>query len=125
MRLGVDLVSVSRIQGVLDRHGRRFVDRILTPREQAGLAEDTRRLAGRFAAKEAVAKALGTGIGPLGVGFHDIEIEKDALGAPRVILSGAALARFEALGGKDLALSISHEKEMALAFCVLTREGGI
>lgn len=125
MRLGADLVSVSRTRGVLDRQGDRFLDRILTPKERAGLGQDPRRLAGRFAAKEAVAKALGTGIGPLGVGFHDIEIEKDSLGAPRVILSGAALARFEALGGKDLALSISHEEDMALAFCVLTQEGGI
>ena len=123
MRLGTDLVSVTRLAGLVDRHGQRFRDRILTQREQAICGQDVRRLAGRFAGKEAVSKALGTGIGRLGIGFRDIEIDCDPLGAPFVRLHGAARLRFEALGGQDLVISLSHEEEMALAFCVLTLQG--
>ncbi len=120
MRLGVDMVSVDRIARAADRHGGRFWDRILTGSERALCGQDIRRLAGRFAAKEAVSKALGTGIGRLGIGFHDIEIDSDALGAPLVKLHGAARRRFEALGGQELLISLSHEETMALAFCVMT-----
>ena len=84
---------------------------------------DVRRLAGRFAGKEAVSKALGTGIGRLGIGFRDIEIDCDSLGAPFVRLHGASRLRFDGLGGRYLLNSLSHEEEMALAFCVMTLEG--
>lgn len=120
MRLGVDLVTVDRIARVADRQGPRFWDRILTGPERALCGQDVRRLAGRFAAKEAVSKALGTGIGRLGIGFHDIEIIADDLGAPLVKLHGAARRRFEDLGGQELLISLSHEDTMALAFCVMT-----
>ncbi len=78
----VDIVSVKRITEVLEAQGERFLDRIFTPGERTICGSDSRRLAGRFAAKEAVAKALGTGIGREGIAFSDIEIGRDELGAP-------------------------------------------
>ena len=119
MRIGVDLVSVERFRKVLDRHGERLFARVFTERERTLCSGDTRRLAGRFASKEAVSKALGTGIGHLGISFQDIEIDADDMGAPIVLLHGAAKTRFSALGGMSVALSISHEDEYAVAFCVV------
>jgi holo-[acyl-carrier protein] synthase len=119
MRIGVDLVSVERFRKVLDRHGERLFARVFTERERILCSGDARRLAGRFASKEAVSKALGTGIGHLGISFQDIEIDADDMGAPIVLLHGAAKTRFSALGGMSVALSISHEDEYAVAFCVV------
>ncbi len=119
MRIGVDLVRVKRLENILERHRARFLDRVYTERERAICSGDIRRLAGRFASKEAVSKALGTGIGRSGITFQDIEIESDASGAPSVVLRKAARARFEALGGISISLSISHENDYAIAFCVL------
>ncbi|MGI6507384.1 MAG: holo-ACP synthase [Saccharofermentanales bacterium] len=119
MRVGVDLVSVTRFQKALDRHRERFLARIFTERERNLCSGDTRRLAGRFASKEAVSKALGTGIGRLGISFQDIEIDADEMGMPSVVLYGAAKARFSQLGCLSVALSISHENEYAVAFCVM------
>ena len=119
MRMGVDIISVKRIEQVLEGQGDRFLDRIFTREEQAICGSDVRRLAGRFAAKEAVAKALGTGIGRQGIAFSEIEVCRDDWGAPQVILRGAARKRFEALGGRLITLSLSHENDYALAFCVL------
>lgn len=119
MRVGVDLVSVERFRNVLSRHHERLSARVFTERERALCSGDARRYAGRFASKEAVSKALGTGIGRLGITFQDIEIDADELGAPFVVLHGAAKARFDALGGLSVALSISHEHDYAMAFCVV------
>lgn len=119
MRVGVDLISVGRFRKVLDIHGERFLARVFTEHERALCSGDARRLAGRFASKEAVSKALRTGIGPFGITFQDIEIDADKMGAPSVVLHGAAKARFSALGGISVALSISHEDEYAVAFCVV------
>lgn len=119
MRTGVDLISVRRLEGVMARHGDRFLDRIYTEDEQVICGGDARRLAGRYAAKEAVTKALGTGIGREGIAFRDIEILCGPYGAPRTVLHGAARTVFEGLGGQALSLSISHEHEYAVAFCVL------
>lgn len=125
MRVGVDIVSVKRITEVLETQGERFLDRIFTPGERTICGSDSRRLAGRFAAKEAVAKALGTGIGREGISFSDIEIGRDEWGAPLVELHGAASRRFDHLGGQGITLSLSHEHDYALAFCVLlTGEAG-
>lgn len=119
MRVGVDIVSVERVQKILDRHERRFLERVLTERERSICHDDVRRFAGRFAAKEAVSKALGTGIGRDGITFQDIEIISDDVGAPVVILKDAAMVRFTDLGGLSIALSISHENDFAIAFCVM------
>lgn len=119
--IGTDLVEISRLEAVVERQGDRFIQRILTPEEQdqyRALAHPTRYLAKRFAAKEAVAKALGTGIGR-GVSWQDILIQNDENGAPLAVLSGGALARMKHLGVERCHLSISDEQRYATAFVVL------
>jgi len=116
--IGTDIVDIERIQTVLERQGERFVQRILTSAEQA---EYQRRgapvkfLANRFAGKEAVAKALGTGIAD-GVTFQQIEILPGERGAPEVQLSGRAAE----IGKADqMLLSLTDERCSVVAFAVL------
>ncbi len=119
--VGTDILRIARIEETLERLGERFVQRILTPEECAEYATSGRPanlLAKRFAAKEAVAKALGTGIGR-GVSWQDIRIGHDANGAPTVALSGGALARAESRGGSRVALSLADETDCVVAFAVL------
>ena len=119
--VGTDILKVSRIEAVVDRQGDKFVRRILTPPEQAEYEASQiglRLLAKRFAAKEAVAKALGTGIGR-GVSWQDIRVDHDDNGAPLVELSGGALEAASRRGGDTVALSISDEAEYVVAFAVL------
>ncbi len=125
MRVGVDLVNVTRFRKVLERHRDRFLTRVFTERERDLCSGNTLRLAGRFASKEAVSKALGTGIGRLGITFQDVEIDVDNMGAPVVVLHRAAKARFSQLGGISVALSISHENEYAVAFCVMESDASV
>ena len=118
---GIDIIAVERIARLLERHGARALRHLLSPREQealAGISHPAPRVAGRFAAKEAVMKALGTGWAQ-GVHFTQIEILNEPSGAPRVYLSGAAAARCTALGGKRWHVSISHERDMAVAQAIL------
>jgi holo-[acyl-carrier protein] synthase len=120
--IGTDLLDQKRIAKVMDKHSERFSQRILTPEELVIWAQrdySVNYLAKRFAAKEAIAKALGTGIAK-GVGFQQISIHSDELGKPLVELSAAALDRLKALGGDDVMLSLSDEGEMILAFAVLS-----
>lgn len=122
--IGTDMVLVSRIEAVLGRQGDRFARRILTDAEwQRYIAhgQPARFLAKRFAAKEAILKALGTGLAQ-GMSWHCIQIDRDPLGAPKVVLSGAALSRMEAGGGGVMLLSLSDEREQALAFAVWSPE---
>lgn len=119
--IGTDLLDQRRIARLLEKTNERFSQRILTADELSLWAEKSHSvnfLAKRFAAKEAISKALGTGIAQ-GVGFQQMEISSDALGKPVVVLSGSALARAEVLGGKKVLLSLSDEGEMILAFAVL------
>ena len=121
--IGTDILKVARVGEVLSRVGERFVKRILTDveqREYADSGQPSRLLAKRFAAKEAIAKALGTGIGN-GVSWQDIQIEHDDKGAPLVRLSGGALQVAEARGGERVALSIADENEYVVAFAVLSQ----
>lgn len=113
---GVDLIEVERFSRTVERFGERFLARVFTPDERAAVAEDRLRLAARFAAKEAVAKALGTGIGA--IGWREIEIGQDERGRPTVRLHGAAQARAVGLGLTQLALSLSHTHAHAIAFVV-------
>lgn len=76
-------------------------------------------LAARFAGKEAIAKALGSGIGPHGIGWTDLEILRDTSGAPVVSLHGAARQLYDDLHGQSLSLSLSHDLDLAQAFCVM------
>lgn len=119
--LGTDILKVARIVEVVDRLGDRFVRRILTETEREEYAQSAlpnRLLAKRFAAKEAVAKALGTGIGR-GVSWQNIQIEHDGMGAPQVVLSGGALEVAAARGGSTLLLSLSDEEDYVVAFAAL------
>ena len=115
---GIDLVHIPRIRGLLERYGDRFLARVFTAREMGGRRRAAHELAARFAAKEAVAKALGVGVRVLagdGIGFHDVETVSDARGKPLVVLSGRAAARARELGLTDWAISLSHEREYAVA----------
>lgn len=120
--IGTDLLDQSRVEKVLSKQGERFSKRILTPEELLvwqGKERSVNFLAKRFAAKEAISKALGTGIAK-GIGFQQITISADGLGKPIVVLSGAALERAQELGGQEVSLSLSDEGEMILAFAVLS-----
>jgi holo-[acyl-carrier protein] synthase len=118
--IGTDLVLVSRIEAVLGRQGERFAQRILTPDELQRFrrhGQPARYLAKRYAAKEAILKALGTGLAK-GMSWQHMQIDNDAQGAPRVTLSGAALERLQLGGGGRMLLSLSDEREQALAFVI-------
>ncbi len=111
--LGVDIIRVSRIRETLERFGQRFALRVLTPAEAAYVRTNAERFAGRWAAKEAVSKVLGLGV--RGVGWRDIEVVRLPTGQPAVRLSGRARSRAEQLGMGRISLSITHEREYAVA----------
>jgi holo-[acyl-carrier protein] synthase len=120
--LGTDILRVARIDEVVGRLGDRFVRRILTVSERleyAASGQPNRLLAKRFAAKEAVAKALGTGIGR-GVSWQDIQIDHDENGAPLVKLTGGASEVAASRGASSVLLSLSDEQEYVVAFAALT-----
>ena len=114
MGIGIDIVDVRRIAALWERHPDRFVHRLLSDAEQAHLETLTViRLAGRWAAKEAVSKAMGSGF--TGFGLSDIEIFNTALGMPYVRLRPAAACVAAQRGIGSFLLTISHEREMAIA----------
>ena len=120
--IGLDLVEVARIRGALTRHGERFLGRIAGP-EEGRLSGPTgtghaEHVAGLFAAKEAVLKALGTGAAE-GLTFRDVIITKGPGGRPSVLLAGEARRRADALGVMRIHLSITHERGHAAAMAVL------
>jgi holo-[acyl-carrier protein] synthase len=121
--LGIDICKVDRIRNALAKHGRRFPKRVLTEAEDAYVRDRPENLAGRWAAKEAVSKVLGLGV--RGVGWKEIEIVRLPTGQPTVRLHDRALRRAEQLGMERIAVSISHEKEwaVAIAFGVRTQGG--
>ncbi len=114
---GIDLVEVARIAQIRTRHSDRFLTRVFTDAERA-YALDTRRaderLAARFAAKEAVMKALGTGLAD-GIRWTDVEVVRDDAGRPGVALHGRAAEIARARGISGWLLSLSHTREMAMA----------
>ncbi len=121
---GVDIVEVSRIADMLERHADRFRERVYTAAELAAADAKTTNnntrlihMAGRFAAKEAVMKALSTGWGQ-GVGFSDIEILAASTGAPTVTLHNAALTHAQSLGVRSWLISISHTSTHAIASAI-------
>ncbi len=116
LAVGIDLVEVVRIASALQRFGDRFLARVFTPAEILLTGRDPVRLAGRFAAKEACAKALGTGIGP--PGWHEIECLRDSVGKPWLCLSGAAAGLARDYGWVEAAISISTTRDHAIA-CVI------
>lgn len=122
---GVDLVEVARIARMLDEHGERFLARCFTQAEADYAASSARRvehLAARFAAKEAVLKALGTGL-VAGVSWTDIEVVRDDAGKPVLALTGQAARLAERLGARRWHLSLSHTSTHAIASAIATDEG--
>lgn len=115
---GIDAIEPARIAALSARWGERFLGRIFTPAERALCGDRPASLAARFAAKEAVAKALGTGIGV--VTWREIEILANARGKPILILRGAAAARATALGLHHWSVSLTHLRDLALAAVIAT-----
>ncbi len=118
--LGVDITEVNRIEAAIERRGRTFLERLFTPSEIAYCEKHRRRaerFAGRFAAKEAAMKALGTGWAR-GVRWVDIEVTREPSGKPTLKLSGAACAIATSLGVENIALTITHTGNTALALVI-------
>ena len=118
--VGVDIIEIERIEAVLRRHGQRFLKRVYTPAEQAYCRGRVPELAGRFAAKEAVSKALGTGL--RGIAWQEMEILGDERGKPLVRLHGRAKARADELGLAEFTVSLSHSRDYAVAFVMAAGE---
>lgn len=122
--IGTDLVEIARIAAALEKHGERFRRRVLTHTEREGaptfrdVAAEARWFAKRYAAKEAVAKALGTGIGGL-FSFQDVVIGREASGKPTLVFVGAGMALAASRGVQRAHVSLSDERAFALAFVVL------
>jgi holo-[acyl-carrier protein] synthase len=118
MRLatGIDLIEISRVEALRARYGARFLERVFTPQELADCAENDASLAARYAAKEAVSKALGTGIGA--VTWREIEIVRGPQREPILALHGAAAAQAAELGLTVWSISLTHTGDMAAAMVV-------
>ncbi len=115
---GVDMIEIARIERGIDRHGQRFLDRFFTEREQVYCNGRFDSFAGRFAVKEAVGKALGTGIGD--IRWVDVEIVNDERGRPELVLHGAARTLADKLGLAEWSISLSHTNTHAIGFVVAT-----
>lgn len=116
---GVDILNIERFAKAFDKHGDVFAKKILTPDELAHCMGVVEKMAGRFAAKEAVLKALGTGFWQNGITLRDVSVLPDRWGAPSVVLSGQALVIYEELGGSSISVSISHDSGFVIASCVI------
>ena len=114
--VGIDLIEIDRIEAAIDRWGERFFKRVYTEAEREHCRDRAPELAARFAAKEAVMKALGTGI--RGVGWREIEVLPNPDGKPLVYLYGGARRKAEALGMGEIAISLSHSRDYALASAI-------
>jgi len=117
---GIDLVDFGRIEGMLEKHPQRFLDRVFTPTEQRdadGVKNRIEKLAGRFAAKEAVMKLIGTGWRD-GVAWTDIEVVNNPLGQPVVNISGKVKEFADEKGIEQITLSITHTANFAIASAV-------
>jgi len=113
---GIDGIEPARIAAAVTRHGERFLGRIFTPAERLICRERTNSLAARFAAKEAVAKVLGTGLGT--IAWREIEILANERGRPVLVLHGVAAARAAQLGLRHWSVSLTHLTGLALAMVV-------
>ncbi|MBI3208132.1 MAG: holo-ACP synthase [Candidatus Solibacter usitatus] len=118
---GIDIAEVDRIRAAIERHGRRFVERVFTPLEIEYVekkANRYERYAARFAAKEAGMKAIGTGM-RRGVTWHDFEVRNQRGGRPALHLSGAAAGIAQTLGVARISLSLTHTASQGMAFVVM------
>lgn len=115
--IGIDIIEIHRIEETLERHGERFLNKILTEGERAyclAQKKPATHIAARFAAKEAVSKAFGTGIGAE-LGWLDVEVFRRVGGAPEIRLTGQGAAFAEAAGISEIKISISHARDYAVA----------
>jgi holo-[acyl-carrier protein] synthase len=122
---GIDLVDFPRIEQMIERHGSRFLNRVFTEREQSdaqSVHNRTERLAGRFAAKEAVLKLLGTGWRGK-IAWTEIEIINNSMGQPCVNISGEVARIAEEAQVEQITLSITHTSNFAIASAVALRAG--
>ena len=122
--IGVDIVEIERFAEAMKRSGQVFLDRVFIESEQAYCSpqrEPERCYAARFAAKEAVAKALGTGIGAQ-LGWRDIEIRRRESGVPFVVLHGVGAETARCLGVSEILLSLSHSEHYAVANAICTAD---
>lgn len=114
--IGVDLIDTQRIAEIINRYGDRFLARVYTPQELIYCNGRATSLAARWAAKEATAKALGTGIGE--IGWQEIEVVGQHNGRPTLLLHGAAAELAAKLGITEFAVSLSHTEDYAVAFVI-------
>lgn len=117
---GMDAVEIQRLEAVVQRHGERFLHRVFTAAEIQRYRSRPASLAARFAAKEAVAKALGCGIGK--VNWVDIEVLHDSSGKPRLNLYRKALHEAEKIGIRGWSISLTHTQDLAMAIAVAWSE---
>jgi holo-[acyl-carrier protein] synthase len=118
---GIDLIEVERVEAAYRRHGERFAQRILRPGELAYCLSHKSPgpfLAARFAGKEAISKAFGTGIGAQ-LGWQDMEICRKESGQPYVVLHGKGQSLLAARGGREVHISLSHTEKHATAVALL------
>ena len=111
--VGIDVIEIARVKAVLKRHPERFLHRVFTPEEVAFCRGRVPELAARFAAKEAVMKALGTGA--RGLAWREIEVLPNQRGKPLVYLHGLARKRAEDIGLRAVDISLTHSHELAIA----------
>jgi holo-[acyl-carrier protein] synthase len=116
--IGVDIVEIERIKQAVERWGERFLDRVFTAEELRLYSGKYQSLAARFAAKEAVLKALGTCND--GISWRDIEVLSDIRGKPTITLEGKAREVAQKMGVQSLDVTLSHSECYAVAFCVGT-----
>ncbi len=121
--LGTDIVEVDRVKKAIENGGVKFSEKVFTPDEiqycESRNVVKYQSYAARFAAKEAVSKAFGTGIGK-NAAFNEIEIIKDSLGKPNVRLTGKAKAFYDSLGALGISISLSHCREYAVAYATIS-----
>ena len=120
---GIDIVEIARIEDVFARRGTRFRDRVFTEAEIAYCEPRGSRFASyaaRFAAKEAMMKALGTGWSN-GIAWRDVEVLRGEKGPPSITLRGRALERFNGLGARTAHISLTHTRDLAMAQVMLER----
>jgi holo-[acyl-carrier protein] synthase len=119
--IGIDIIEIARLEEVFRRRGERFRARVFTRGEIDYCERQSSRLASyaaRFAAKEAVMKALGTGWSE-GIGWREIEVARSETGAPTIVLAGRALERLGKIGARKAHVSLSHSRGLAIAQVVL------
>ena len=117
VKVGTDVCHIHRIKLAYEKFGKRFLEKILTTREMKYVISNKKnlihRLAGLYAAKEALSKVLGTGLN--GIYFREIEIVRETSGAPKVRLNKRALIRAKKIGLQNFDVSISHDENFAIA----------